>query len=255
MKMWCKEHKGVFKKSIYILMMVVFMSNIVGCSKLTMYEGKFTTYEDSAKEQLEKKYNKSFVIKRMLSKNRIKRYCTVVAYDEEKPNLPFLAYVDIDGEGISDTYVSRRVCEKISNKVTQNIGDLDGTYFITSTAVAENGRFSNPEMTIEEYVDESSVSTFHVYMGYCPENGKISNQEQLYMALSNAFNGMGDISGWIHVYIVDEGNLQYMKENAENNADYNVFIQSMDLYFMGYANYENGKLVTEKTEIMSMLDS
>ena len=75
----------------------------------------------TAEQLLNQKYGEEFSVTSYDGQEMMASYYEVTAYANEHPTLPFEASVNSDGSAVSDDYVARRVCERISEQVALNL--------------------------------------------------------------------------------------------------------------------------------------
>ena len=113
------------------------MLDLSGCT--------FIENDEFAKKRLEEKYNESFEVEKILEGHIIDGYYTALAYPSDMPDVLFNVSVDADGDAISDNYVSKRVFKKMSDRIGNNLDDLNGCFYIYCTPLVELRDLDNPE--------------------------------------------------------------------------------------------------------------
>lgn len=233
------------KNKLIILAGAVIMST-TGCNKVL-------SHEEKAIQLLNAKYNDSFEVEECQSKNSFEEYYTVIAYQKNNPDILFKAEVDYDGKKVSDNYVSKILCRKISDQIAKNLDDLKGIYYIYSEPMVELTVLDDTDITVEKYMEISPLNKFIVYLNYCPEG---DDAEDIFLALQGAFKDMECISGQIQLYIVDENMLMQIQNYLENNdALYDEYHSATEQYKAGNIKVENGKIIASKEEIEKILES
>ena len=161
-------------------------------------------------------------------------YFTVLAAPASDPDLLFKADIDINDENFSDTYVTRLVCEQITDKISDNL-DLDDDSYLFVHAMGAQPTSYDTSISIEEYVDCGGDDyTLYLFV----TNDEISD---LVTATPYMLDGLDDrMIGFLRVYIVDEEELSKI-EKFMSTLDDGVY----DPYFKKLTNgikYEESKL-------------
>ena len=222
------------------------MMNSMGC-------GNVISHEKQAIEMLNEKYNDSFEIESVQSQSFSGGYYTVIAYQEEEPTLLFRADIDSDGTGLSDNYVARILYRDMAEQVAWNLNQLPGTYYIYVEAMFEPTMLKKPGITLKEFMEETPKNKFTINVNYAPEE---TNPEEVYAGLANIFQNMENISGKIHLYIMDETHIARVQEYMEtHDRCYDEFEDMVENASVGLIDFENGTIVTAKDEIIRMLEN
>lgn len=208
--------------------------------------------EEMAISLLNSKYNDYFEIENIQSQNYLEKYYTVVAYQIDNPDMLFTAQVDADGAGISDNYVSKKLCERLSDKIAQNLDELQGIHYIFCEPMIEVTVLDDVNITVEEYMKLSPKNQFVIYLNYSPE---AATAEQTYIALQNILKGAECVSGQIQLYIMEEDMLKNVQDYVENNAAlYDEYDDMVEQYLAGILDVENGKLINTE-EVKKILEN
>lgn len=218
--------------------------NMTGC-------GKIIGYEELAEKLLNEKYNDEFVIEEVQSTNMFDEYYTVLAYQEDNPDLIFRAHVDNDGGGISDNYVNRLVCAQLSDAVARNLDSLKGIYYIYSSTLIDSLELNDPGMMLSEYIETHPKMKYNLYVFYSPD---IFDKENIYQGLTNICKGLS-ISGNIYFYTMGESILKDVQDYLENNDKiYDDGDHMLEPYSCGIIKFVNGVLENSKEEIFEMIE-
>lgn len=233
------------RKIIEIIVIGVMIMSTIGCDVLV-------SHEEQAVRLLNEKYKDSFVIEEVQSQSFSGGYYTVIAYQEDNADVLFRADVNSDGTGLSDNYVAKQLCWDMADQVARNLNDLEGTYYIYIELMFEPDMLSKPGITLKEFMRETPNNRFTINVNYAPDG---TNPEAVYAGLSNILNEMESITGKIHLYLMDESNIAHVQEYMEtHDRCYDEFEDWAELYSAGIIDFEDGKIVTTKEEIIKMLE-
>lgn len=215
--------------------------------------GKMLSLEEQAVNLLNEKYNDSFEVEIVQSNSFFRGFYTVIAYQEDNGDVLFRASVDSNGKGVSDNYVSRLVCQKLADKVAQNLDALKGVYYIYVKAMTEPSMLDNPNITIEEFMEVVPKNKFTIHVSYAPEE---TNAKEASEGFMNILKGMEYLSGRINLYVMDELMLAKVQEYMETHDKcYDGYQQMMKEYFAGVIYFEKGTVTSAKEEIVEMLEN
>ena len=234
------------KKVLYGILAGVIIMNSMGCEALI-------SHEKLAIKLLNEKYNDSFEIETVQSQSFSGGYYTVVAYPQEDSTLLFQAYVNSDGTGVSDNYVTKILCRNLAERVAWNLNSLSGLYYIYIEVLHEPVMLDKPGITLEEFMKETPKNKFTINVCYVPEE---TNAEEVYSGITNILQGMESISGKICLYVMDETNMSWVQEYMETHDQcYDEFEDMVESYFTGLIDFEKGKITTTKEEVIRMLEN
>lgn len=228
---------------IFILL-VIFIFSITGC--------RMISHEALAVKLLNKKYNDSFEVEKVQSRNTFGGYYTVIAYQEDNPDMLFEANVNFDGSGVSDNYVSKIVSQKLSDKIAHNLNDLKGTYYIYSNPMIQNRRADDVDMSVQEFLEAFPVTRFSVKVYYKPED---TSADEIYEELNNMFKDIDGVNGQVKLYFMGDytlGNVQYYIKTHDDF--YNDYKHMVEQYFVGNIDIENSRITNTKEEIILMIE-
>lgn len=218
--------------------------NTFGC-------GLLMSHEEIAEQRLEERYGMPFEIVDTLGGGILDEYFTVIAYQKDNPQTPFRATVNNDGSGESDNYVCKLVCQKISDRITQNLDNLNGACYVYTAFLVDPPNLTDVDMTVEEYMMMYPNDTYHVYLNYCPDQiGSAAFCE----SLSGMFEGLEGLSGRIYLYAVNERILNNVQEYlGEHDKMYDDYFHIVEPYDVGIIPFENGKIQLTDSEIEAMI--
>ena len=116
---------------------------------------------------------------------------------------------------------------------------------------------TDPNMSIEEYMQKWPLSKFHIYLNYYPDNEAMDvDVDELYNELNCALEGFESIRGLICLYVVDEGTMQYIQAYVESHDQrYYDYQQMVDMYHIDDIEFEKGKLQITKEEMKKIMEN
>ena len=159
-----------------------------------------------AKKLLENKYEANFEIMTYRDQQIASNYFTVNAYNSEEPNLIFEANVGISEDFIDDSYVVRKICQRMAETMEDKVSFFVERYRIYVEATALITVLNNPEI---EYTDIQEVipgNRYRVHLFITPGSDETNiTKESLY----SLFEGFDLLSGSFNLYNV---NLETFKE-------------------------------------------
>lgn len=193
--------------------------------------------KEQAEKALEQKYQEKFVITEYKDAGFMADYYVVQAYANEYPDLLFQASVDIESGSIMDSYVSKRLCDRISEKISQNIGTLNTDYYVFTEVMFENTLLGNPMATLEEYMKESPENEFVIYI-FLDEKG--TEEENVSKSLKNMLNEISGLTGEVALYRVNSEMLTNIEEYlSSHDGIYHDFENMISPFYVGFAEIEN----------------
>lgn len=206
--------------------------------------------KEQAARLLQEKYGETFEITAMRGSGFLGDYYSVIAYSDEYPDLLFSASVENDYKSISDTYVTKRLCSRISDKISQNMGMLNCNYYILTEAQISGTVVTDPEVTLDDYLKESPKNVFTVYVFLDEEN---ANAQNIVSAFSNLLSGLPSLRGTMTLYLVDPellGNIQEYLNTHDNT--YAEFDDMTEDAYIGYVDFGDGVISLTETELREM---
>lgn len=231
---------NLVKKLLALLTLGVMTISLTACGNIN----------NVTKELLFEKYNKEFEVKNVQGGGIFSGYTDAIAYPADNEKFPFMVHVDGDKKGLSDNYVSRIICEEMSDIIEKNLEGLKGKVYVHSAMTIENWILDEPNLTIKEYLNSNPEDRFVIYVAYSPSE---DDKENYYENLTKMFNGIEEVDGNVRLYNCDDGKLLDMQEYFENNDKaYDDFNSMCSPYYLGKVGVKNGKLESSKEEILEM---
>lgn len=204
--------------------------NLSGC-------GSNAQRKKQAEKALEQKYQEKFEITEYKDAGFMADYYMVQAYADAYPDLLFQASVDLESGSVMDSYVSKRLCDRISEKISQNIGTLNADYYVFTEAMFENTLLENPMATLDEYMRESPENEFVIYIFL---NGEETEEENVSKSLKNMLSEISGLTGEAAFYRVNgEVLLQIEEYLTSHDGIYHDFESMVSPFYVGFAEIEN----------------
>ena len=206
------------------------------------------SYEELAVKLLNKKFNDVFEIERVQAHQYLRGYYTVIAYQQDNADLLFRAYVDDDGGAISDNYVTKLVCNELSDKVAQNLNSLKGIYYIFSEAMMELTMLDDIETSLDEFLKGCPENKFSIHVNFAPED---TTAEEVALGLMHILNDLQALRGNIYLYIADQLTLAKIQEYREtHDTCYDDYEKIVESYYVGMIEFEKGTIILAATSIL-----
>lgn len=191
-----------------------------------------------AAEALEQKYHEQFEVLACKEGGLFKDYYMVQAYSVEYPDLIFEASIEDKSGAVMDGYVTKRLCDRISEKISQNLGKLENDYYIFTEAMFSESLVADPEILLEEYVKKEPGNEFTIYL-CMDKNG--ASVENIVAASVDMMNGISGISGSVSIYLLDTELLADIQEYVtSHDTTYAEFDDMTDEARVGCVPFENG---------------
>ena len=204
-----------------------------------------------AAEELKQKYHEEFKIISYSGIKLSQDYYTVEAYSVEYPNLIFRASIDNKSGDIMDSYVTKRLCSRISDKISQNLKTLKDDYYVFTEAMLEDTLLTDPTISIEEYLKEETSNIFTIYL-CIDQNG--SSAQNIVTSVNNMLNGLPEFSGSVEIFLTDTNLLARIKEYVESNSDtYFEFDEMTEDTYIGTISFENGHVALTEYTLNKMI--
>ena len=196
------------KAVIFVLLMSV---TLAGCA------GKADGRRREAEALLEEKYREEFTVTEYDGQEMGRRYYAVTAYSDSLPDLPFAANVDADGSGVSDGYVCRKVCRKISDRVYENLSDIiPYDIYVHTGMLSEDSVCADPNISIEEFTAEwEPDNRYYIYVHIDNRNWDKTGIEGY---LPYALSGLSCLKGNITVYFSAKDTMEKAKEYVDTHT-------------------------------------
>lgn len=222
--------KNLKRKLTGGIILAIAAFNLSGC-------GSNAQRKKQAEKALEQKYQEKFEITEYKDAGFMADYYIVQAYADAYPDLLFQASVDIESGSIMDAYVSKRLCDRISDKISQNIGTLTTDYYVFTEAMFENTLLEDPMATLEEYMRESPENEFVIYI-FLDEAG--TEKENISKSLKNMLNEIPGLTGEAAFYRVNSELIMNIQEYlASHDGIYHDFENMVSTFYVGFAEIEN----------------
>lgn len=157
--------------------------------------------ESHAKAALEMKYRKEFEITKIYSLKFDKGYYEVQAYMIGEPEIRFLAAVDMDNDRVSDSYVEKRICKMISQKIAENLDGLPGYYYLYTYALGPQPLSDDIDISIQDYVLLDSYNSFQIELFVSPE---AADDKSMYRSIVKMFEGLKFLAVNVTLYFTNE---------------------------------------------------
>lgn len=202
--------------------------------------------KEQAAKLLHEKYQEEFEIISYKEARLFENYFTVMAYASEYPDLIFKASIDNDLKGVSDSYVTKRLCDRISDKISQNLGTLESEHYVFTEAMFSDSLVTDPEISLEAYVQAEPANKFTIYL--CLEQDG-ANAENIVSSLAHMMDGISDISGSVSIYLADSSlMLEIQQYVTSHDNTYGEFDEMVEKARIGSVEFENSNFsLTEDT--------
>ena len=202
-----------------------------------------------AAEALEQKYHEKFEVTDYRNAGFMADYYTVQAYADEYPDILFEASVDIKSGNVMDSYVTKRLCDRLSDKISQNLGVLENDYFVFTEAMLGDTLLTDPMVSLEDYMKDGP-NKFTIYLCMNQENANIQN---IAAALGKMLDGITGIGGSIAFYLMDSELMQNVQEYVTSHDDtYGDFDEMVEDAYIGSTEFENGSFYLAEDALREM---
>ena len=205
-----------------------------------------------AEQALENKYRESFGGCAVFGQKYGEYFYQVQAYPQNSPDLRFSAYVDLDGGGVKDTYVEKRVCSRISDQIMHNLDMLTGNYDVYVKGIGPQPSIDRPDIEVEEYIKLDSQNRFAIYIFYSHDGAeKVTVQK----AIEHILKGLSVLpAGRIKFFVMNDCVLQEVQEYLDVNDDIYFDFQEIEDKMRGLdISFSLGNLNKTGEMIMSEL--
>lgn len=174
-----------------------------------------------AKELLDKKYNKEFKVLRYRGDKYPEEFFAVDAYEKTHPSMVFEAWISNEEDEVRDSYVVKKACESIRQKIIENLdyytGDL-GIVVLSELLITSLSDDSITYESIHKYLPNNRYG-IHLYMNTEDVEGKIE-----YSDLKQMLKGLDNISGSISLFRLNEEKkeelIRYVSQRAKIYSSY-----------------------------------
>ncbi len=198
--------------------------------------------EETIKEMREKtlrllkeKYHEDFELVSIRVPVFSSEYARAAAASERYPDLPFRVFVDCEGDGESDTYVTRMIGHRITENIREQLNGLKGTYGVFAVPVIDNCTIRDAEISVEEYMKTVPEQGFTIHFFYVPEEDGEPDPAMLSSELQKTASGIPTIHGTLKLYLTDEKTLAQVQEYMDSHTEPGF----------GFAELSDGILVHE----------
>ncbi len=230
----------------FLIGVMIMSETLNGCSS-DYREDKKT----AAQKLLEEKYNEEFVVYEYSGQKLFNDYYTVNAYPKNNPELLFTASVDSDNKSLSDTFVSRNVCQKLADRVSRNLDDVSGYVYVSAETQMDEVITDDQDISVEDFINQNPGNDFIVYVIVVPDE---KNPDNLYGKITGMFKNIEMASGGVHLYVCDEELMgkahQYDLDNAKKFDDYEKMMEGNEVF---YRFFSNGTIDISSNEFADML--
>lgn len=197
--------------------------------------------EARAKAALEEKYNKTFEIIQVYPQKFGDLYYEVQAYAVDEPELRFTATIDTEDNGVSDSYVERRVCAAISSQAAENLDSLPGYYYLVTRALGPQPSTADAQISIQDYVALHPNGRFQIYLFVTPDQE--GDKTSIYQSLEKLLGGLEYLRVNVGMYVVDEAQIEAVQEYWELNDTPDLDYKEMTAgFFFLELPFEQGTL-------------
>ena len=147
---------------------------------------------------------------------------------------------------MNSDYATKRVFDKLSKQVTENINSLETDYYVFSSPELSNPLLKDPNISIEDYFKEYWTDYVYIKLFLNQNNANIQN---IVSSLYNVTNNLPSFNGKLLIYLGDSNLLTQCKEYIETHDKlYYEFYKISDDSFVGSFEINNGHVsVTEYT--------
>ena len=148
-----------------------------------------------------------------------------------------------------DSYVTKRLCDRLSDKISQNLGILENDYFVFTEAMLGDTLLTDPMVSLEDYMKDGP-NKFTVYLCMNQENANIQNITE---ALGKLLDGITGIHGSIAFYLMDSELLKNVQEYVTSHDDtYGDFDEMVEDAYIGSTEFENGSFYLSEDALREM---
>ena len=193
---------------IGVLIMTVAGMLLEGC-------GNKEERAEKVKAALEEKYGGEFEVMRVMGQGVMEDYFVAEAYNTDYPDLPFSLNMDVNDGTFMDGYVLKRGTNLIAGQAAQNLGSLQGAYYVHVQSMFPDSVSSDPEISLDAYLESENTNFFTIYLYVDPDQ---ETPESLYSAVSAILKGMGKMEGSVEIFFADEKKMDQAREYVESHA-------------------------------------
>ncbi len=203
-----------------------------------------------AEAALNEKYQEEFVVTSVKEGSFFQGYYTVTAYAQEYPELLFQASIENETGNLSDSYVSKRVCDRLSEKISWNLGTLETEYYVFAEAMLGETLLTDPEILLEDYLAEYPYSRFTVYLCINRDGCSASN---IVSSVAHMLDDIPAINGSITIYLPNAELMNRIQEYvASNVTTYTDFDRMVEEVRIGSLAVNEGKFALTEENLRDM---
>lgn len=204
-------------------------------------------------KKLESKYQEKFKIVSYEGWNIFDNYYSVKAYSENYPNLKFIASVGMKSGNVTDSYVSKRLCDRVSKEISNNLKTLNDDYYVFTEAALEDTLFTNPMISMEEYLDEMKGQKFSIHLCIDKNN---SSAQNIVSSINNMMAGLPEFNGVVYLYFTDSNLLAQIEKYVKSSDKvYSSFDKMTNDNYIGYIEFFNSHVALTEFTLNKMMDS
>lgn len=225
------------------IVLVMAVTNLSGCTSTAQKK-------QQAAEALEKKYQEEFEIVNCRNAGFAADYYMVQAYAKEYPELLFEASVDNETKSVMDSYVTKRLCNRISEKISWNLAALQTDYYVFTEALIGDTVLTDPMVALEDYMKEAPGNKFTIYLCMDEQNADAQN---IVTVLKNMLDDISGINGSIVFFLPNAELLLKIQEYVVSHDDtYDEFDKMVEDAYIGSVKVENGSFILTEENLKKM---
>ena len=209
----------------------------------------------AAQNALEEKYNEPFEIVETYMQKLLEDYYMVLAYAKAFPELLFRADVDVLTGTVTDTYVMRRICARISEIISENLSKIKEDCFVYTQALFPYTLVDDPSMEPAAYAGLFPGNQFMVFLcvkvdsvedihrDVIVSESENTSQSLHFLQSVDFFCGLEVLKGTLKVYVTDDRLQRKIIDYVSKNvAVYDDFYEMTEDAFRGEFAFEKGIL-------------
>ncbi|MCR5282795.1 MAG: hypothetical protein K6E18_05445 [Lachnospiraceae bacterium] len=185
---------------------------------------------EKAADLLQEKYGETFVVTEYLGDNARYKTFNVEAYAEAYPKLRFGAIVDIDGDGMRDFYVAKRVAAKAAEKMEEAVSDIECSHFIFVSALDMESTLQDPDASVEEFTEDNKKKEFMVYLYMDKQRAETGLMNDCMRKIAETIDCA---SGYIQLFLTGEDMIEEVK----------AYTDTQRMFYGSYQDMTNEDLV------------
>lgn len=199
---------------------------------------------------LEQKYQEKFEILCYRKGGIFRDYDTVQAYAVEYPELIFEASIEKGSGAIMDEYAIKRLCDRLSKKISQNLETLENDYYVFTEAMFSASLVTDQKISMEEYIGKEPENSYTIYLCLDEEGASVQN---IIDASINMMNGIPGIKGSVSFYLADAELLSDIREYVKSHdTTYAEFDDMTEEAWIGSVSFENGSFCLTEEDLRTM---